>query len=382
MKKIILILTSFCAFTAQSQNEYITALDKIQANYNFLSQKIDSMTAHLDANEKQIAANFLVATYDLVMESYVYKGNPANPGLTDWMKPPYRKFAGDNPHTIYTQAFIDAKYTYKLTGKLGSAFYLGIQNYSSSHGYNLTSGNISLDQMKINKKTKTFEVILSKERPVDAKNWVPIAEGDHSFIIRQYFKDRNNVVPADFKIERIDKLPTPADNYLERLEKANLMLTEYIMGTIEVCNLLKTNALNAYPDKNAQVRAPKYGGALYPTKDNRYEGFWVQLKKGEAIHLHGTLPKDAKYVSFVFYDRWYQTPDYYTINSFMTGDELTINPDGTYDIYISPEKINHPNWIDTGGLYEGSYSSRYLLSNDTNFPTVEIVNVAQIIPVK
>jgi hypothetical protein len=59
-------------------------------------------------------------------------------------------------------------------------------------------------------------------------------------------------------------------------------------------------------------------------------------------------------------------------------DELVLNPDGTYDIYISPEKIDHPNWINTCGLYEGSYSSRYMLSQDREFPTVEVIYIKDI----
>jgi hypothetical protein len=104
----------------------------------------------------------------------------------------------------------------------------------------------------------------------------------------------------------------------------------------------------------------------------------VSLKKGEAVHLHGRLPEKTIYASYVFYDRWYMTPDYKSIRSYLTNSEITLNADGTFDIYISPEKVNHPNWIDTGGLYEGSYSSRYLLSGSKEFPAVQIVQIKNI----
>jgi len=98
------------------------------------------------------------------------------------------------------------------------------------------------------------------------------------------------------------------------------------------------------------------------------------------MRVHGRLPKDTLYASYVFYDRWYNTPTYPQANCFRTMNEVVLNSDGTFDLYISPEKINHPNWIDTGGLYEGSYSSRYMLSSETEFPTVEIVSIANIKP--
>jgi hypothetical protein len=59
-------------------------------------------------------------------------------------------------------------------------------------------------------------------------------------------------------------------------------------------------------------------------------------------------------------------------------DEIVLNEDGSFDLYVSPETVNHPNWINTGGLYEGSYSSRYLLSDETRFPEIKVVNIKDI----
>jgi len=361
----------------KGNNEYILALEKIQDTYKNLIKIVDSMTVGFNQEEKQKTVDFLKGTYSLVMESYVDKGNPADPALTVWMINPYRKFAGDNPYTIYTQSPVSIDYEYRLSGKLGNAIYFGVQLYGYAQGFNLPTANIGLQNIKRNP-DGTFDLIISKNKPAGDVNWLPLANGDHAFLIRQYFKNRNNIQPADLKIERIDNIVNVPDNYLERLENANRMLTEYIMGTIEVCKILKENALNNYSQPGAEVRSPKYGGSMYPTRDNTYDGFWISLKPGEAIHLHGRLPKKALYSSYVFYDRWYQTPDYRNINCFRTGDEISLNNDGSYDLYISPERVNHPNWIDTGGLYEGSYSSRYLVSTDKDFPTVKVVKIVEI----
>jgi hypothetical protein len=94
--------------------------------------------------------------------------------------------------------------------------------------------------------------------------------------------------------------------------------------------------------------------------------------------VHGFLPKKTLYASYVFYDRWYNTPNYRKINSFRTMDEIVLNTDGSFDLYISPEKIDHPNWIDTGGLYEGSYSSRYMLSEESVFPEIKVIKINDI----
>ena len=387
MKNLLFLLTvvagyiySSCSTQPVNQqnegNEYVGELQKINKTYTAFSATVDSLSEGLSEIEKERAAFFLVSTYSLVMESYVQKGNPAEPGLTVWMSPT-RKFAGDNPYTIYTQAPVDSNFVYKLTGKRGNAMYLGFQVYGYANGFNLPTANLAMKDIVLND-DNTFEIYLSAVKPENAKNWVHLANGDHAFIVREYFKERNSVIPAELKIERVDKSTAPGLSYLKRLEKANGMLKDYILGTIDVCSILKENALNQYASKDAQVRAPKYGGALYPTRDNKYDGCWVSLKQGEALHLHGYLPKNTLYASYVFYDRWYNTPDYRKINSYRTMDEIVLNEDGSFDLYVSPETVNHPNWINTGGLYEGSYSSRYLLSDETRFPEIKVVNINDI----
>jgi len=357
-------------------NEYVGELQKISTRFTKLSMVVDSMSAGLSEIEKERAAFFLTSAYSLVMESYVEKGDPAEPALTVWMSPT-RKFAGDNPYTIYTQAPVDSNFVYKLSGKMGNAMYFGIQVYGYANGFNLPTANLGLTNIVLNS-DKTFEVYLSLVKPANAVNWVKLANRDHAFLVRQYFDERNQIVPAELKIERVDNNSYPGLPYLKRLEKANAMLKDYILGTIDVCSILANNALNQYPSKDAQVRTPKYGGALYPTRDNRYEGCWVSLKEGEALHLHGYLPENTMYASYVFYDRWYNTPDYRKINCFRTKDEIVLNADGSFDLYVSPEKVDHPNWINTGGLYEGSYSSRYMMSEETRFPEIQVVKVLNI----
>ena len=390
MKKLLFLIFSFLSFAAAGQdtgsgmtgvkvNPNVAAVDSIVKTYQHYIREVNDMSSALSDIEKERAASFLTGTYSLVMESYVDKGNPADPGLTEWMTK-YRKFAGDNPYTIYTQAPVNVQFEYKLSGKIGNSIYFGLQMYSLKEGFNLPSANIGLNDIKI-MPDGTFEIYISKNRPADVQNWVPLAEGDHCFLIRQYFRNRNDIQPAQLKIERTDRniaeRQVPQTTLLERLVNARKMLVDYIAGTIEINDILRQNAFNAYPKPGAEVLKPKYGGSMYPTKDNTYQGFWVSLKPGQAIHLHGKPPK-ALYASYVFYDRWYQTPDYRKINSFRTMEELVLNSDGTFDIYISPEKIDHPNWIDTGGLYEGSYSSRYMLSQDKEFPSVEVININDI----
>lgn len=360
------------------KTEQIAALDSVNEEFIKLSAVVDSISCNLSGIEKERAAFFLVSAYSLVIQSYVERGNPGAPGFTDWMVPP-RKFGGDNPYTIYSQAPVSPEFSYKLSGRLGSCIYFGIQLYGMAGGFNLPTANLGKNDIVFNK-DGSFDIYISAKRPDGVKNWLPLQNGDHAFIVRQYFDKREGNIPAQIKIERTDHNPSTGTTYLQRLENARKMITEYIMGSVDVSELLRENAFNKYPSKDAEIRSPKYGGALFPTKDNRYEGCWISLKEGEAMCVHGYLPQNTLYASYVFYDRWYNTPSYPEVNCFRTMNEIVLNPDRSFDLYVSPETIDHPNWINTGGLYEGSYSSRYMQSTDTVFPSLEVVKIKDIPP--
>jgi len=76
----------------------------------------------------------------------------------------------------------------------------------------------------------------------------------------------------------------------------------------------------------------------------------------------------------VFYDRWFNTPDIPAHRCFLTGEDVQLHADGSYEMILGPQDPNHPNWIDTAGLTEGNFAIRYLLPERRDLPTVEVIN--------
>lgn len=380
MRIIIVLSVLFFVLSCKNEkivfnSEYFNMQETVINTYNEMLKKTEEESGQLNDYDKKLEYQFAQGVYSLVMESYVEKGNPADPQITVWMRPG-RKFAGDNPNTIYSQSFVEDKYIYKITGKLGNEVYFGLQLYKTENGANIPSGNINMKDMVLNK-DGSFEIILSKEKPSNAKNWLALTSNDYTFLTRQYFTSRNDINPGYIEIKRIDNMPF--ENNLEtRISLANKKLRDYFLATFEANKMAKELSFNKYAPPNAPARQVSFAGALYPTLDNTYDGFWLSLKKGEAMHLHGkSLPK-ALYASFTFYNMWYMTPDYRYVNCYRTANELVLNKDGSYDIYISPEKVESPNWIDTDKQYEGTFAIRYLLAETKEFPTLEIVKIADI----
>ncbi len=139
-----------------------------------------------------------------------------------------------------------------------------------------------------------------------------------------------------------------------------------------VTDTLHAAGSNAYPPADAPVHRPRYTGALFPTLDNVYDGFFVDLAPGEALRLRGQAPV-ARYCSLVFYDRWFNTPDFPDHRCYRTLDEVERSADGTYELILGPDDPGHANWIDTGGLSQGIFAIRCLLPQQRFLPAADVV---------
>lgn len=138
-----------------------------------------------------------------------------------------------------------------------------------------------------------------------------------------------------------------------------------------VTEVLRAAGINSYPPPDAPVHQPRYTGALFPTLDNVYDGFYVSLGPGQALRLRGR-PPTARFWSFVFYDRWFNTPDIAAHRCYLTDADVHLDPDGGYEVVLSPDDPGHPNWIDTAGLTEGIFAIRCLLPQHRDLPSAEV----------
>ena len=340
----------------------------LDATFASTAKAVQDVVAKLDEAERERALLSLVSAYSLAQEMWIFKADPARPAFTDWMAHG-RKTAGDSPWTVYLTTPVSPRHSYRVRGNLGDAAYFGMQLYRQVQGFNAPSAQLAQDGLVVDS-GGDFEIVVSRERPEGVANWLALTEGDYLLMTREYRYDPSLERPVTLAIERIDSQPGVPIPLTERVEKAARYFESIVGSTIEIASLL---SVNDYSPPNAEVRMPKYGDSLFPNTETSYDGFFVRLQPGEAIELRGRLPAVWRYVSFVFYDRWYATPDYPAVRCYLTAKDLTFNPDGTYTIYISAEDPGHPNWIQTGGLHEGLFSYRYMVANDNPRPSVRVV---------
>jgi hypothetical protein len=348
-----------------------------------MAERVSATVAGQSQLEQAHAAEFLVAAQDLAVEMWFQKGDPASPYWTNWERP-WRKFGGDNPGTTYFSAPVSARHRYRVAGDVGGAHYVGLQLYGQVQGFNAPTANISSHDLHIGDDGR-FELFLGGERPDGEADWLPLADNDYVAMVRVYTYE---VYPEwHVTIERLDDSavePLSVSERLakalgaaERLAKAASYFEAEVLSSLELTELIALGGTNGYGGADATYRQPEYGDALFPTLDNKYEGFFVDIAPDEALVLHGRLPK-AHYCSLVFYDRWWATPAYPQVHCYRTDRSLEYNPDGTYDAVIAATDPGVPNWLDTGGLTQGVFASRYLLGEVKLLPEVSVVKLADV----
>ena len=314
---------------------------------------------------------FLLSAYDLATEMWFQKGDPSAPALTNWERP-WRKYGGDNPTTIYLSAPVSPELAYRLRGPIGDALYAGVQVYTKGPGYNAPSGNIS--DVDLLGASREIDLLIGGEDPGDGRPWLPLADDDYLVMVRLYHRALPSTVPP-LSIARVSENTCPAMTLAQRADNAEAFFRDEIDSTIAVTETLRNAGVNAYPPPDAPVHQPRYTGALFPTLDNVYDGFYLSLQPGQALRLHGK-PPTARFWSFVFYDRWFNTPDFARHRCYLTGSDVVLDADGSYEVILGPDDPGHPNWIDTAGLTEGMFAIRCLLPEQRELPTSSVIGVA------
>ncbi len=349
------------------------ALDPARRLAQALSENAEVVAREVDGLgplEVDRALFFLLSAYDIATEMWFQKGDPTAPVLTSW-ELPWRKYGGDNPTTSYLSAPVSPNLRYRLRGPIGDAVYAGLQIYTKRAGFNEPSANISDTRLL---RDGEIDLLIGGPDPGDGTPWIPLVADDYLVMVRLYHRHVPGVVPPPISLSCIDAAAGTGPSLSRRADEAEAFFRECVLSTMSVTEVLRQAGANGYPPPDAPVHQPKYTGALFPTLDNAYDGFYVSLQPGQALRLRGRLP-DARFCSFVFYDRWFNTPDIPAHRCFLTGEDVQLGTDGSYEMILGSQDPGHPNWIDTAGLNEGIFAIRYLLPKRRDLPVVEVINL-------
>ena len=327
-----------------------------------------------DAQSRHDGLAYIAELASASLEMKLTRGSTIEPQFTDWMSG-YRKFLGDSPDAIYQSAEVASKHHYVISGHRGNADYVGLTLYGRhANGWNRVSGHLTHDDIAFDAQGN-FKISVSVIPPEGATdNWLPMDEGAHLIMVRQYFHDRNQVTKATLQIQNLSASPKEAAapvSLSEGLGRAAEFFSNTLHGTVTLAKMMSQTPNSIEPPRGY---SPDFGGVFYPTPDNEYLGGWYKLEEGEALIVEGDVPS-AAYWSVSLQNRWLQSLDYEQHQTALNHRQIQ-TADGRYTIIISSQRPLSGNWLDTAGSDEGLLAIRYQKVIESKPPTVRLVKLA------
>ncbi|HEY1827245.1 MAG TPA: DUF1214 domain-containing protein, partial [Acidimicrobiales bacterium] len=277
------------------------------------------------------------------------------------------KWGMDCPDALYVGAAIRADAEYVVTGTRGSARFLHLQVMAGMGNV----GDVVAEDLELDADGR-FELHLSaQQRP---GNWLPLAEGATTLVIRQFFYDWETEVPANLQIECLTpRPPAKPEGTLDppeaRLARQIAALGDFVRDSVgfwwDVEEGGRAQGVNAF--RPPVVRAD-IGGA---TDNVTVWGSW-ELQDDEALIVEFT-PPPALYWSISFGNQWWETIDYAAHQSSLNGFQARLLPDGRFVGVVAHRDPGIANWLDVADDRRGAAIVRWVRAESAPVPTTTVV---------
>ncbi|HEV3366900.1 MAG TPA: DUF1214 domain-containing protein [Acidimicrobiales bacterium] len=282
------------------------------------------------------------------------------------------KWGMDCPDAAYCGAAIRGDATYVVRGRRNSVRYLGFQVM----GGMTNTGNVVADDLDVDEDGR-FELVLSAtEQP---GNWMPLAEGSSSLVVRQFFYDWTNEEAAELSIECIGRPPTGTEDRPEPLSAAG------VGGQLEALGDFVEASIDFWLDVEEGGRAQGVNcfrppaaltGMGAAAENVSTWGSW-SLADDEALLIE-VVPPEAVYWSVSLGNFWWETIDYANRQSSLNGHQAVLDSDGVFRAVVAHSDPGIANWLDTGGNHHGAAIFRWLRAESAPVPDVRVVPSAEL----
>lgn len=347
----------------QAYQRFITTLSKA-------ADVINGPTGARDERERAEGFRHLLRLASLATEQFVEKGDPQHPAFTRWMEAG-RKLLGDNPWTIYDSAQVTVENSYRIYGNRKGPSYIGFCVYGTKEsGDRCIVSNIDDTEMRFDD-NGDFELLICRDRPVEAVNWIALDDDATDVMVRQYFINNSHNKKAHYVIETTNFNDKPAalteQDLATKIDKAAAFFEEVINveATLsafaeESTPVLLRNGDNYEGSDDAVVIDYAWVAKAMPTPAILYTGSWVnELGDDEAIVVEGKAP-NARYWSVQLLSRWMESPDYHNHNVLFTSENTQLDADGRFKIVVANNNPGAANWLNMTGLKSGGITVRAL----------------------
>jgi hypothetical protein len=287
-------------------------------------------------------------------------------------------WGGNQRDAIYRCANINPNGTYRVVCKPQGglpvvATFQAMNNFWVTEGGGKTLSTKNIYDYKANGEG-SYEVILSKEKPVDG-NFFQLSDSTTGIIIREYIADDERQKRFRLSIERIDQpltIPLESDSEEELAEKINnaVNMVKNVAGVfLNMTRLMRqnVNGITILEDRSS------YGASL---ENKYYYGSW-DLGPDEALVLE-MKPVKAAYWSFTASNFWCQALSPTDFPEEVNNFDAVTDPDGKIRILITHSDPGYANWISTGGLKVGTITGRFNYQKEEEKVTCKKVKLSDL----
>ena len=324
---------------------------------------------HLDGDAEGRASGFrhLLVLLALGVDEVLRSADPRAPVIAPGNVDNALKWGMDCPDALYTGSAVRAGGTYRVTGRRGSARYLGFQVMAQMAAV----ANLVGDEL-VTDRDGEFEIVLSAE-PAGA-NWLALTEGASSLVVRQFFYDWNAEEPAVLRIECLEPPPElstadvdEATALARQLPALGAFIEDSITFWDEIEQQGRAQGLNVFREPAA--RTDMGGAAENVTVWGSYE-----LAPDQALVIEVT-PPEALYWSVSLGNRWWESIDYAAHQSSLNGHQAVLDADGRFRAVVAHSDPGVANWLDTAGSRSGPMIFRYVRADGAPVPATRVVSL-------
>jgi hypothetical protein len=306
---------------------------------------------------------------------------------------PTRKFLGDNPDAIYHFARIRGDRAYRVTGRKQDECYVSFTVHARAADGRL-GGAAEPVLADVNDRGLalgpggSFEIVLSRERPPDAENWIPLAESAASLITRHYYERPDS--PAADPERRIPLRIEPLEPPSRRAPLSDASLPQRLRDVAEfvrggtvgrVRPPVQPPFVSTTPNELGEPTVFRVSHSdSWGAVDIAYSMGPFRLAEGEALVMEGRFPRCA-FANVVLWNKHLAAFEYRDRRVSLNRAQTRLEPDGSYRMVVAARDPGLANWLDTEGHAEGIVFWRFLLPEEKpEKPRCRVVPVAELAP--
>ena len=288
------------------------------------------------------------------------------------------KLGADNPDNYYQTAAIHGDFDYRISGRRNSVKYLSFGTQAGHYGQGggmPPTGYIEAADIETDADGR-FELIVSSA-PRHG-NWLPMKSDSGTLIVRQTFLDRENEVPADLHIERIncaeeEKRPAPLtpEQIDAGLKSASTLVAGASMLFAKWARDFKKHS-NLLPmfDPDVSLAAGGDPNIVY------YHSHW-EVAEGQALVIE-VMPPECEHWNFQLNNYWMESLDY-RYHTIHTNKHLAhYEQDGSIRLVVAHRNPGLPNWLETAGHTSGTMCFRWIRAREHPQPGARLVDLSEL----